>query len=230
MPDKRFTWLCLAALLAIVPASSAAAVRPWLSGWLGGSSYAMDDVNDLIGQINAEAAGTGLSMDDISKGFNYGASFGLDVGNNFSVGLGYDRLEGASDIGDASGTIELKVPANLVRVFGRYTFPSAGKANGFLEASLGRVNSSSKLELTATGLGSEHADLEGSDLAFEGGGGANVVLAPQLDLTASLGYRVAKVKEIEVNGERFTDFNGAPIGIDWSGVVFRLGLTVKLTK
>ena len=215
----------LAALLSVALPAFAASPRPWVSGWLGGASYSMEDVNDLVSQVNQLIAGSGLTMEDVNHGWNYGGMFGLDVGNNFSVGVGYDRLEAMTDVGDATGKIELKVPGNLFRGFGRYTFPSASTAHGYLELSLGRVSSSGSLDLSAQGSPTETNKIEGSGFAFEGSGGVTFAMGKQVDLFGSLGYRAAKATDITVAGDQAYNSSGDNASVDWSGVVGRLGLT-----
>lgn len=228
MLKLRFPRLLLAALLLAVPALASAAVRPWLSGAIGGSSYAMGDVNDEVGAINTALAGTGLTMDEVSTGLNLGLAFGIDVGSGFAVGLGYDRLSAKTDVGDYSGSIEYDLPANMLRGFGRYSFESAGKAKGFLEASLGRVTSAGSITISATGYGSQSGDIDGSGIAFEGAGGLSVWATPQFAFTGMAGYRSAEVGEVAVDGNRIYDASGGDYTIDYSGLFLRLGFTVAL--
>lgn len=230
MPNPRVLWLILAALLLTAPTLASAGVRPWLSGHLGGSTYSMEDVNDDIGEINSSLAGSGLSMDEITKGFNFGAAFGLDVPGGFAVGVAFDRLTGSSEVGDWSGSIEYDLPANLLRGFGRYSFQSAGKAKAFLEASLGRVMSASSVSLSITDVGSESVDLEGSGMAFEGAAGVSIWTTPQFAITAMAGYRKATVNDVEVDGVPIYNTSGGSYSIDYSGAFVRAGLTVALTQ
>ena len=68
---------CIGVFL-LAPALANAATRPWLSGSFGFSAYDMGDVNDQIGVINSNLAGTGFEMDEITKGLSYGLAFGLE--------------------------------------------------------------------------------------------------------------------------------------------------------
>lgn len=230
MRNLRLARLSIAVLLLALPALASAAVRPWISGSIGGSTYTMGDVNDDIGAINVELAGTGLVMDDVKEGFNFGLAFGLDVGSGFAVGVGYDRLTGNTEVGDLSASLEYDLPANLVRGFGRYTFESAGNVKGFLEASLGSVISAGSISLTVTGVGSSSGDLEGSGLALEGGGGVSIQATPMIAFTGMAGYRHASVDQVELDGIRIYDTSGGEYTIDYSGLFLRLGMTVALAR
>jgi hypothetical protein len=224
--NRRTVQLACIGLFLLAPALANAATRPWLSGSFGYSGYAMDDVNDDIGEINATLAGSGLEMDEITKGLSYGLAFGLDVSPAFSIGLGYDRLTGQSDVSDPSGSIEYDLPANLLRGFGRYSFQSTGKAKGFLEASLGRVSSDATATLTVVGVGTQSFKFEGSGLAFEGAGGVSYWTSPTIAMFGLVGYRVANVEDVEVDGQPAYNVSGENYSIDYSGIFMRLGLTV----
>lgn len=230
MLTLRLQRLFVAALLLAVPTLASAAVRPWISGAIGGSTYAMGDVNDEVEAINAALAGTGLSMDEVSTGLNFGVAFGMDVGSGFAVGFGYDRLTARTEVGDYSGSIEYDLPANLLRVFGRYSFESAGRTRGFLEASLGRVSSAGSITISATGYGSESGDIDGSGMAFEGAGGMSIWTTPMFALTGMAGYRYASAGDVEVEGTPIYDASGGDYTIDYSGLFARVGITVSLAQ
>ena len=87
MLSRRILQLTCFALCLVVPTLASAATRPWLSGSIGGSAYAMGDVNDQIGVINSNLAGTGFEMDEITKGLSYGLAFGLDAATRRLVSL-----------------------------------------------------------------------------------------------------------------------------------------------
>lgn len=230
MLTLRLPRLFLAALLLATPAFASAGVRPWISVAIGGSTYAMDDVNDEVAAINAALAGSGLSMEKVSSGFNFGLALGLDVGSGFAVGIGYDQLMASTDVGDFSGSLEYDLPANQIRGFGRYTFQSAGKAGGFLEASVGHVKSAGSITVAATGYGSQSADIDGSGTSFEGAAGVSLWAAPQFAFTGMAGYRHAELGDVTVEGMPVVDATGGDYTIDYSGLFARVGFTVALTR
>ena len=228
MTYRRILLLACAAIFLLLPATSTAAARPWLSGWFGGSIYAMGDINYNIGVINDALAGSGLEMEEINRGLQYGGALGLDLGTSFSVGVGYDRLTGQSDVGNQFFSIEYDIPAYLLRGFGRYSFESTGKTKGFLEASLGRVTCDGNATTTVSVVGPATATLDGSGLAAEGAGGFSYWTNPRVAVVGVLGYRFANVEDVEANGAPSSDPNGDPYSIDYSGVFVRLGLTLAL--
>lgn len=215
-----------------LPVTAHAAVVPWVSGHVGASSYAMDDVNDELDAINLLLAldGIPLRMDMIDKGATYGLAFGLDLGDGLSLGAAYDRLSGQSRVSDPTGAIEYDLPANLIRLLGRYEFTPAQRSSGFVEASVGRVSLAGDVTFSAYGSGSDVGELSGSSLAFEFGAGARVRLAPQLGLLGSVGYRHASVGEVEVDGMRVMSLNGGEYSVDYSGVFARLGIQLAFDR
>ncbi len=227
---RVFPVLLLASLLllALVPATSLAVPRPWISGTVGGSTYTMGDLNDEIDGINSGLAGSGLEMKNVTNGLGFGAAVGVDVIPRLAVGVGYDRLTGKSKISDPTGSIEYDVPANLFRVFGRYTLASMPRANGFLEASLGRITSAAQVKLSIAGGGAVSGDMEGSGVAFETGVGAELRPVPQFGFVASAGYRHATAGDIEIQGQPLTAVNGGAYSLDYSGMFLRAGVTVSL--
>ena len=155
----RQTLSCLGAVLLFLasPAAtpsivSAAGVRPWLSVHALESTYSMSDVNSDIGNINALIAPSGLRMDEINRGLGLGAAFGLEIPGGFSIGLGYDRLTGSSDVSDPTGSIEYDLPANVFRAFGQYSIRGPGALGAHVGASLGVVSEAGSVTLTITDL------------------------------------------------------------------------------
>jgi hypothetical protein len=220
--------LLLGAWIMALPTLAMAGPRPWLAAGLGGSTYSMDDVNEDVGGINTLLAGSGLKMDEITKGLTFGASGGVDLGNGFGLGIGYDRLTASTDVGDFSGGIEYHMPANLFRALGRYSFANTGKSRGFLEAALGRVTSAGEVRLTVAGVGSQVGKLEGSGLAFEAGGGGEIWAGPQVAIVGGVGYRHASVRDVKLDGSPVYNASGDGYSIDYSGVFLRAGLLFAL--
>lgn len=216
------------ALCLVTPALATAAPRPWLSGWFGGSAYAMGDVNDDIGEINSFLEGSGLKMEEIHRGPTYGLALGLDVGSGFSVGFGYERLTGKGDVSHPAFSLGYDLPATLLRGFGRYSFESTGKTKAFLELSIGNVTCDGIVTATISGVGTETTSFEGTDPALEGAAGFSYWTKPQVALVGVFGYRSANVEGVEANGVPAYDPRGEPYSIDYSGAFVRLGLTFAL--
>ncbi len=228
------TALVIAGLLASVTtfsdAQAASPLKPWLAGYGSWGTYAMGDVNDAIGNINAELAGTGLSMDKVQNGFGFGLEAGLDL-QGFALGVGYERLTASTDVGNAEATIEFKLPANAFYGLAEYKLPTPGPVGARLGLGAGIVSLAGEEKLSVTGLGSASTDITGTGPMFKVYGNVEVKAAPRLSVLGSLGYRYAKVSkgDVKVDLDRsILAAYGPGFAVDHSGVFLRAGVKVGL--
>ena len=227
----RSAVLALVAIALLAPGSSqAAGFKPWAAASGSWATYSMKDVNDQIGSINQTLAGSGLSMDEINNGFGFGVAFGGDLNDALSVGVGYDRVFGSSDVSDASGGIKFDFPANAYRGFGEYRFPSTGQFKPHLGISLGMISTSGNVELSAAGSPTDKSKVEGSGPLAEAYVGGDMWASPQFAILGSVGYRYAKVSEFKVAGETATNADGSKATMDYSGFNARLGIKFAFGK
>jgi hypothetical protein len=215
-------------MVTLVSPATAGTGHAWLGGHASYATYSMSDVNSDIGDINAAIAGTGLTMREIHGGFGFGALFGFDVSDRFSLGLGYDHLTGSSDVGDPSGSIKYDFPANAFRVFGQYSFTGMSTSGAYLGAAGGFIRETGSVSVSVTGQGSASADIKGSSGLFEVFLGGDWWAAPQVALTGSGGYRYAKISEAKVNDNIIYLPSGQKESIDYSGLVLRAGIKFAL--
>jgi hypothetical protein len=219
-----------ALLLCALPAFAAAPATPWVSAGLSGATYAMTDVNSDISHVNAAIATSGLSMNDVSHGAGFGFAAGADLGNGFSLGLGYDRLSANSKVADASASIEYDMPANAIRAIARYALESHSRSGAFVELALGRVSAAGNVNVSVTGVGSQTGKIEGAGLDFELGLGGQAWLSPQFGLVGSLGYRHAVAGDVSVAGTPVHNPDGSAYTIDYSGLLVRAGISLGFGK
>ncbi len=208
-----------ASLTAVSAVNAAMPLKPWLAGYGSWNTYAMGDVNDqIVGGINSDLAGTGVSMDELKNGFGFGVEGGIDV-SQFAFGVGYERVSGMTDVTYGGVTVELKAPANAFYALAEYKLPTAGPVGARLGVAGGLLSTSSEYSMSAPGEGSMSIDITGSGPLLKAYLTGEWKASPQFGLLASLGYRYAKVNEPKVDGESITDFT-----IDYSGFVARAGL------
>ena len=227
----RSAVLALVAIALLAPSSSqGAGFKPWAAASGSWATYSMKDVNDQIGSINQTLAGSGLSMDEINNGFGFGVAFGGDLNDAVTVGVGYDRLFGSSDVSDASGGIKFDLPANTFRGFGEYRFPSTGQLKPHAGIALGMVSASGTVELSVSGFPTDKSDVEGTGPLAEVYVGGDMWASPQFAIIGAAGYRYAKISEFKVAGETATKEDGSKATMDYSGFNARLGLKVAFGK
>ncbi len=233
--------LSVVAACAIASPALAATPTPWLN--VGGSwaTYAMTDANQFVGAFNTMLTGSGITMskmDEVNNGFGFGVAAGVDLPAGFALGLGYDRLFASTEapfaaaipgVGDVSGTLTWKMPANAFRAMAEYRIPTPGPLGARLGVAGGVVSHSGAIEVSVPGEGSESLDMTGTGPLFEGYLSGDWQAAPMLGFVASVGYRYAKVDDVKV--EAFGLSETVPgLSVDYSGVLVRLGLKLSLTK
>jgi len=228
MSEFRFTPLALAALL-LLAAPAAAGVQPWLSGSFGGSTLAMKDINDGIDLMNRELAGSGLGLQKIHRGYDLGAALGLDLGEHFAVGVGYERPLAQSMTEDRAGSILMDVPGEIVRGFARVTFGHLRDWRFFGEASGGSVRTAATVTILTVGdPNTVRTSFEGRSGMFELAGGLSTKTNSHVAISVSLGWRLAKVKDVKIAQKRVVNASGGPFSVDYSGGFARFGLQVAL--
>lgn len=228
MRSRSLARASLAALLLFAALPAHAGIRPWVSGVVGGSTLAMQDINDEIGAINLDLAPQALRLNEIHGGLNVGGAFGLDVGKALTVGVAYDRMLSQTEASSQAGYIQLDLPGEVVRGFARYAFMKVGTTRAFLEASGGRARTLAGLTLRQTGSLTGHAGLAGSGAAYEVAAGLVTPSDALFVITGSVGYRSARVDDIRVRQQRFEGVSGGAFSVDYSGVFARLGVQFML--
>ena len=208
-----------------------AATRPWIEAGASYSTYDMHDVNTDIDDVNATVLATsGLSMEHIKSGWGMDGSLGVDFQPKLSLILGYTRLFGSSEAGDASGSLKYDVPANAFRATAQYAFQGTETSGLCAGASAGVVSSAGSVSLSITGAGIVSGSIDGSGPLLEGFIGGSSTLSPILGLTGTLGYRHARIGEVRINGETVYLANGHKEAVDYSGIFVRAALRIYLTN
>jgi hypothetical protein len=224
---RKMIAVLTAAGLMVPLAAHALNERVWLMVNGGGGTYAMSDLNTEIDAANATYAGTGWSFQHVDQGRLFGGAMGFETAGHWNFGLGFDRLEASTKASDASGALEYRIGANNWRLFGEYALRPVGRSTFFFGGAVGIVQESGKMIESATGYAPAEYKLHGSDPSFEGHVGGNWWATPQFAITATIGYRVAKVKEVQVGEDPPVPMimsNGEVMSLDFSGPSARLGI------
>jgi hypothetical protein len=216
--------LAISFLLLPVPEPAGAETQFGVSVFGGYNSYAMDDANELVDQVNDALAGTGYSMDEISSGFAYGGGVRIRPSTSLMIALDYERLNASSELSIFDFDFELEVPADAFTGTLIYLFPSTSRARFGIGAGLGYYSSSGSLSADSSGVGIE-TDVEGSGIGFHGLGALDLAVSPVVHLEGMAGYRFAQTSDIEVAGDTAYNSEGEEATLDWSGFMSRVGLT-----
>jgi hypothetical protein len=203
--------------------------------------YEMSDVNDEILLMQAEIPG----LKRIVGQGGMGGSFGYTSrSSRFMIGVGFERMyastEGSLALQGArttTVTIKESLPANAVRGMVGVDLPHQGPLGATFALGVGSValyQAAVEQRQTTDGGASSSLkfDLEGRGLLVEGSMAMTYALSPGLALQADLGYRHAKISEVEAatRGIKSTmrKADGSVLAIDYSGLVTRAGIRFSL--
>lgn len=215
----------LSFLTASAHAQGTAAKTFWIGPVIGIGTYAMSDVNDDINNISAV---TGLSMDEITNGVAFGAEAGLQVTPMTSIFAVFERVTASSEVGDYSGSLEYKLPANVFLGGVQQSFPSSSQFQFGLAALAGIVSSAGEINLSITGEGAVSGDISGSGPVAEARLVGDYIASPALVISTNVGYRFAKISEIKVEDQTVFNPDGSKEAVDYSGITARVLLKIFL--
>lgn len=196
----------------------------WLVLNGGGGTYVMSDLNAEIDAVNAANAGTGWSYPRVERGRSFGLAMGFETAGQWNFGVGVDRLDASTRASDASGALEYRFGANNWRLFGEYALQPVGSSTFFVGVGVGIIQENGKVIESASGSAPLEYKLGGSDPSYEGYIGGNLWFTPQFGVTATAGYRYARVKEVTIDGYPFIMSNGEAMSLDFSGPSARIGI------
>lgn len=220
---KRIAILAAAGML-LPLAAHAFDERVWLMLNGSGGRYDMSAFNAEIDAINAANAGTGWSFARITGGRSLGGSMGFETAGKWNFGVGFDRLEATTQASDATGALTFQFGANAWRLFGEYALRPIGHSTLFIGGAIGVIQENGKLILTQTGFDPLSLDTYGSDPMFEGHVGGSLWTVRSFALTATAGYRWARVRQIRVENSPYITATGERLSLDFTGPSVRLGI------
>ena len=137
-------------------------------------------------------------------------------------------MNASSDVGGAGATLEYNLPANLFFAGVQYSFPSQTAFHFGLGGLLGIVSAAGDIKYTEVGQGVASGDVSGSSVAIEGRVLGDYYATPEVVLSPSLGYRLAKLGEFKINNRIVYMGDGSKMALDYSGVTLRLALKFLL--
>jgi hypothetical protein len=202
--------------------------------WVGASgswgTYGMQDVNDAIGELNAEIVDTGLSMSGIHGGFGFGVEFGVQLPGRLGFGARAERQDASSKLETSAGSLELTLPANAYSAFATYSLSAAGKTVWQLGLGAGMIWVSGRQTSTDPVEGTQAIGYSGSGPVFDGFVRADGWFKSPWGWYADAGYRYATIGEFQEDGVTSVNPDGSKATLDYGGVRLRLGLRLELMR
>jgi hypothetical protein len=221
--------LLVAAALLVTQAAHASGEHPWLALYGVGGTYGMSDLNSEIDAFNTANAGSGVSFPHVDNGMSLGGAVGFESASQWNFGFGMDRLEAHTKAGDATGSLEYRLGANAWRAFGEYALAPVGRSGIYLGGSVGFVQEKGHIIVSTQGYEPLKGGTSGSAPLFEGYAGGNWWLSSRFAVTATAGYRYARLKEFKVEDQTFLMSNGEAMSLNFSGPTVRIGLKLAST-
>ncbi len=219
--------MLFALVLVALSGSVAQAQKPvyWMTPSFGLNTYAMDDVNTEIRFLDDALPG---SMDEIESGWSYGVAFGVDLPSRLSLAVGYERFFASTDYGDPSGSLDYDFAANVLKGSLLYRLSPPGLREFAVGFSFGMISSAGEVAIVDFEEGAFKGDVEGSSPLLEGFLAGDFRLTPKVALAGTVGYRIAEVDEIEIEGIPVTMPDGSDYTVDYGGLLLRVGLKIWL--
>lgn len=212
--------------LVVAGAPADAQTRFGISGFTGYQSYAMDDINEVIADVNDELSspGTLVQIEELTGDPSFGLGLKLDLGKTWRVYGEYEHLSDDTGGGNLIGSFNIDADADAFLLGATYFLPSSGKARVGIGAGVGMYEYEGVFETSGTVgsvpfSGSQTAD--GSTIGFHARADLDVAMSGKLHFDAALGYRGA-------SGELEQDGQGTGVDLDWSGFMTRAGFTFFL--
>lgn len=247
---STFRALALAGLLLLpAPAISRAAegapaepykVRVNLAFFYGSQSYAMDDINAKVADMNRafdqnpQVAAAGLHLEDLTSGSGIGAGIRVWPTRNWIFTFDYQKLKGSTNAsvpisstpGADSYNTEVKVPAASLGLNAGYMFNWPSN-----KIRLGAAVGGSYYICRGAAIVSFPDYGQTVELHGEGFGGQGMALVDYrisgtIQLEGALGYRVAKTSDLKNNGVTVLNDDGSKAQADYTGMLFRVGIDI----
>ena len=194
---------------------------PWVSFSYGGGTYAMENVNTDIHNVERQA---GIPFDEITSGYGFDIGVGMDVGSFFRLGLHFQRIQAESSLSDGVATLEYRYPASAIYVGMAAMRPATSRLKYGIEIGLGLTLSSGEAELSGAGLFDAKSELGGTGPYFAARGIFDIKITGMLAFSTGVGYRYAATHEMSADGIPITDNDGLPFSIDYSGFEAQAGI------
>jgi hypothetical protein len=203
--------LAMGCITAMAATASAATVGGEVFGAF--NTHSMKDWND---RVVAPANQSGGNMDEFSNGYSGGLGLRAWPNSKWMLSATWEPLF-VSREEKVSGD-KANLDANAFEATAGYFFPSHTPAKFGLAAGLGYYSMNGKIESTSD------LKLEGSTVGFHVMGLMEYTVKPGFALTGSAGYRVAKIKDTQVE-----NVSASPeLATDYSGLTLRAGMAFYL--
>lgn len=208
----------LLAIACVTTITAQASAAPTWGGEVFGaySSHSMKDWNE---RVVAPANQNGGNIDEFGTGYGGGLGVRMFPNSNWMVAATWEPLYSSREEKVSGDKISLS--ANAFEATAGYFFPSSSPAKFGVGAGLGVY----QLNGEVTSTSGNDLKLEGSTVGFHIHGMMEWSVRPGFALTGVAGYRMADIKDTQIDGQSVTPDN---LSTDYSGLALRAGFAFYL--
>lgn len=211
-----------------------------LAFFYGSQSYAMDDINAKVADMNhafdqnPQVAAAGLHLEDLTSGSGIGAGIRVWPTRNWILSFDYQKLKGSTNASvpisatpgaDAYNT-EVKVPAASLGLNAGYMFDWPSPTFRLGAAAGGSYYICRGAAIVSFPDYGQTVELHGEGFGAQGMALVDYALSGTVQLEAALGYRVAKTSDLKNNGVTVLNADGSDAQADYTGMLIRVGIDI----
>jgi hypothetical protein len=202
-------------------------------GTVGG--FDMASLNDVLRVLNEEYAADQqpVSFDPIDSGVSFGVGLHSPIGERLLVGLEWERLRAATDVGGPLDKNTIQADADVAGALVMVNFIPKSEFRFGFEGGLGFLSSRATQTIFQNDVQVLKSDLDGSSAAYRLSLTFGVPTTSSLDFSVSLGWRWARIADL--GGQLTTNITETPTApptfheldsLNWSGVYGRAAVTL----
>lgn len=223
-PDPVVSVVLVLGVSLLSVASGSALAGTWFKMAGGYSGMAMDDINNGDFRFYDNTI-EGYNFPDLDSGFSMSFHLGFDLSPEFSLGFSWDRQHGHVKGTDVDVTADLKLDANLFMGHIYWTPLQTGAWSFGPAAGMGLIFPDGHARVTGeNNVNYGEGDITGSSgLAFEGMALANWAFGGSSAIELTVGWRVAAIDEIRLQGAPVLKEDGSNLELDYTGYIIKVG-------
>jgi hypothetical protein len=161
---------------------------------------------------------------DIDSAVEFGGRLGYRFSESMEAGFSYTRQNHDHVLSDSFSLRNYDFPASMYEIFFSYCPWQSSILRLDVGATGGLITTDGKSQFSVINESPVNATFSGESFLFSGYTTAELILAKNASLLMRVGYRSAKISDLDdEDGNAFT-YEGDDIGLDFSGLFTRVGL------
>ncbi len=186
-------------------------------GWLNLGGFSTEAVADTVL--------SGLNdFSEIDSAVEFGARLGYRISDSLEAGIAFTHQNHAHAFSDSNSLRKYDFPATWYELFAAYSPWQSGSLRLDVGASAGMVSISGSSHFSVIEESSIRSGYSGEAFSFSGFTTAELILAQNASLLVRVGYRQAKISDLDDSDGNIFVFEDDNVELDFSGLYSRIGL------